>query len=374
MAEREDFVTTTNTRVTADASDLRGGRDSDQIRSEIHRTRSNMDETFAALDAKLTPSQIGLEVWNLFKGGSSAGASKLWRIAKEHPMPAAVIGLGLGWLLVESSKQEEVRESYRLRGQDSDYGYGRPSYAGTAGTRAYTAYESDYEYDEEGGRLSAAKDKVKDVAESAKDAVTGAAHKVGDAASSAKEHAIDLGHRAKERASDLKYRTKDKAVALKGQAGYKARRVRLGFWQKMEENPLMVGAATLALGVIAGLSIPSTRKENELMGETRDRLFEEVKETGQEVLEKGRHVAEAVADKVKTEVQGQGLTPDTVVSNVAEKVRTVAKEAVNTAKEEAKRQDLTPDALKQQGQQAADRLGETPRPEVHENEPELIKR
>lgn len=373
MAEREDFVTTNTTTVTSDASDLGGGRDSDRIRSEINRTRSNMDETFAALDAKLTPSQIGLEVWNLFKGGSSAGASKLWRIAKEHPMPAAVIGLGLGWLLVESSREEEDRVSYRrgYRGEYSDYGYGRPSYAGAAGTRSYAAYESpdynDYdEYDEEGGRLSAAKDKVKDVAGSAKDAVSGAAHRVGDVASSAKEHALDLGHRAKDRASDLKYRTKDKAVALKGQAGYKARQAKLGFWQKMEENPLMVGAATLALGVIAGLSLPSTRKENELMGETRDRLFEEVKETGQEVLEKGRHVAEAVVDTVKHEAQGQGLTPDSVVSNVADKVRTVAKEAAHTAKEEAKRQDLTPNALKSQNQNQP--------AEAHEHEPELIKR
>lgn len=372
MAEREDFVTTTNTAAASDASDLGGGRGSERIRSEINRTRSNMDETFAALDAKLTPSQIGLEVWNLFKGGSSAGAGKLWRIAKEHPMPAAVIGLGIGWLLVESTKENEDRASYRLRGEYSDYGYGRPSYA--AETRAYAYGSPGYDEHDEEGRLSAAKDKVKDAAGSAKDAVSGAAHRVGDMADSAKEHALDLGHRAKDRASDLKHRTKDRAVALKGQAGHKARRVRLGFWQKMEENPLMVGAATLALGVIAGLSLPSTRRENELMGETRDRLFDEVKETGQEVLEKGRHVAEAVADTVKHEAQGQGLTPDSVVSNVAEKVRTVAKEAVHTAKEEAKRQDLTPDALKQQGQQAANRVGETARTEAHEHEPELIKR
>lgn len=374
MAQREDFVTGTSTNADLDAS----GRSSEQIRSEINRTRSNMDETFAALDAKLTPSQIGLEVWNLFKGGSSAGASKLWRIAKEHPMPAAVIGLGLGWLLVESSKEEEDRASYRFRGEYSDYGYGRPSYAGATGTRAYTAYDSGYntydEYDEEGGRLSAAKDKVKDVADSAKDAVSGAAHRVGDAASSAKDRVSDLGHRAKDRASGLKYRTKDRAVALKGQANYKARQARLGFWQKMEENPLMVGAATLALGVIAGLSIPSTRKENELMGETRDRILEEVKETGQEVLEKGKHVAEAVVDTVKNEAQGQGLTPDSVVSNVADKVRTVAKEAANTAKEEAKRQNLTPDAMKDRGKQAADRVGDTAQASVHEHEPELIKR
>jgi uncharacterized protein YjbJ (UPF0337 family) len=302
-----------------------------------------MDETFAALDAKLTPSQIGLELWHLFKGGSSAGASKLWRIAREHPMPAAVVGLGLGWLLVESSRHEDRRaadyRSYRA-GYAGDYGYGRSPYAGT---------DYDYGYDEsEEGHLSAAKDKVKDVAGSAKDAVEGAVgtarEKVGDAADWTKEHALDLGHRAK-----------GQAQALKGKAKYQARRAKTGLWQTLEENPLIVGAATLALGVIAGLAIPETEKENELMGETRDRLVEEVKEAGQQTLEKGKHVAEAVADKVKDEVKSAGLTPE----GVAEKVKSVAREAVNTAKEEAKNQDLTPAALKT---------------EVHEPEPELAKR
>ena len=333
MAQTEDFLTN-------DTDDLGSsrGRSSREIRSEIDRTRAGMDETFAALDSKLTPTQIGLEVWNLFKGGSSAGASKLWRVAREHPMPAAVIGLGLGWLLVESSKGDEAK------GYDGKYqryqsaGYGRGSYAG-------------YDYEEESeGRLSAAKDKVKDVAGSAKDAVSGAAdrvgERVGDAADWTKEHALDLGHK-----------TKDQAYALKGKAKRQVRRARMGFWQTLEENPLMVGAATLALGVIAGLAIPSTEKEDELMGETRDHLFEEVKEAGEQALEKGKHVAEAVADKVKEEARNQGLTPESVV----DKVKAVAKEATNTVKEEAK--NLTPDALKNQGQQTA---------EVHE--PELARR
>ncbi len=243
MAQTEDFLNDDRDNLNASS-----GRSSREIRSEIDRTRADLDETFAALDSKLTPSQIGLELWHLFKGGSSAGAGKLWRIAREHPMPAAVIGLGLGWLLVESSKKEDGRSAdygtYRA-GYAGDYGYGRSSYAATG-------YDYDeYELDEEGGRLSAAKDKLHDVADSARekvgDAVGTTREKVGDAAGWTKEHTLDLGHKAK-----------GQARALKGKAKNQARRAKTGLWQTLEENPLIIGAATLAVGVIAGRLIPET--------------------------------------------------------------------------------------------------------------------
>jgi hypothetical protein len=333
MAQTEDFVTR-----DSDLDESRG-RSSREIRSEIDRTRSDMDDTFAALDAKMTPSQIGLEIWNLFKGGSTAGASKLWQVAREHPMPAAVVGLGLGWLMVESSrKSDDAYDGLDRGAYRGDYrGYGSSSYRqGYAGTSGYPDFDA-----EDSGLLSAAKDKVQDVASGARDALSSATDKVGDAADWTKEHASELGHQVADKASDLGHQARDRAVELKRQARQKARGAKLGFWQTMEENPLMIGAATLALGVVAGLLIPSTDKEDELMGETRDHLFDEVKEAGQQALDKGKHVAEAVADKVKEEAQHQGLTAE----GVAEKVKTVAKEATNTAKEEAKRQNLTPDAL-----------------------------
>jgi hypothetical protein len=345
MAQREDFVTGTSDL------DAGSGRNSSEIRSEIDRTRSDMDETFAALDAKLTPKEIGLELWNLFKGGSSTGASKLWQVAREHPMPAAVVGLGLGWLLVESSGKSDKADAYdgRYRGEyrgeyrganSGAYGYGRTSYRqGYAGTGS--GYEAGYEADDEGsGLLSAAGDKVKDLAGSAKDALSSATGKVGDAADWTKEHASELGHEVADRASSMGHGVAHRASALRGQAKQKARSARLGFWQTMEENPLMVGAAVLALGVIAGLAVPSTDKEDELMGETRDRLLDDVKEAGQQALDKGKHVAEAVADKVKEEARNQGLTAEGVV----DKVKNVAREATNTVKEEAKRQNLTSEA------------------------------
>jgi hypothetical protein len=381
MAQTEDFVTN-----DSDLSSGRG-RDSREIRSEIDRTRSDMDETFAALDAKLTPKEIGLELWHLFKGGSTTGASKLWQVAREHPMPAAVVGLGLGWLMVESSRKSDAydgldREGYR--------GYGASSYR-----QGYAGTGSGYsDYEEESGMLSTVKDKAHDVADSAKEALSSAGDKVSDLAGQTKEKVSGLGHQVADKASGLGHQVTGKASDLRRQAKTQVRRARVGFWQTMEENPLVVGAATLALGVIAGLLIPSTDKEDELMGETRDHLLDQAKETGQQMLDKSKHVAEAVADKVKEEAQHQGLTPEGLV----DKVKTVAKEATNTAKEEAKRQNLTPDALTNQGGQQAQPQGQgqqqakpaqpgqqaagqpeaqgskTPsaKPEVHE--PELAKR
>ncbi len=65
----------------------------------------------------------------------------------------------------------------------------------------------------------------------------------------------------------------------------------------LQEDPLKAGAATLALGFVAGLLLPSTRKENELMGEQRERLLERAREAGQEALDRGqRIVVQAVAN------------------------------------------------------------------------------
>ncbi len=301
MAQREDFVTG-GASTSADPG-FGADRNSDQIRSDIDRTRADMDETFNALESKLTPGQIAEEAWGLFKGGSSAGATKLLAIVRQHPLPSAVIGLGVGWLLVESSRRSEP-------GYDDGY----DGYDGYGSAEAWKR--------ESQGVLASAKVTVKDVAGSAKEAVSNAADTVGEKAEHLKDQALDLGHQAQ-----------DKALKLKRKAKTGVRRVRTGFWETMESNPLLVGAATLALGIVAGLAIPSTDVEDEWMGETRDQLVDQAKELGQEALDKGKGMAGTVADKVKAEAEHQGLTPQAL----ADKVKSVAQEATNTVKDEVQK-------------------------------------
>ncbi|HEX5718203.1 MAG TPA: DUF3618 domain-containing protein [Thermoanaerobaculia bacterium] len=326
MAYREDEVT--NDR----------GPDSRQIRNEIESTRREMDRNLDALESKLTPTQLAMEAWGLFRGGSTAGASRLWRLAKQHPGPAAVIGVGLAWMLSENTKGSDER---------SEYGY-RPGYAGAYGYTGRRGYAGDYDKgiyegnDEGEGRVSSALhsagDKVSSAAGTAKDAVTGAAstakEAVVDAASTAKDAVIGAKDRVAEAAGTAREKASELSWQARERARYRTRQARVGFWETMEERPLALGAAAIALGVVAGLMIPSTRKEDELMGETRDRLMERAKEVGGEALEKGKQVAHVAVDTLKEEAERQDLTPE----KLAEKVRTVAKEATNTVKEEGKRQ------------------------------------
>ncbi len=370
MASIEDAL---NRSPKAGEPGYEGGEPSSRkIQADIDRTRSNMDRTFDAIESKLTPGQLLQEAWGIFKGGSGAGASKMMKIAKQHPLPSAVIGLGIGWLLLDSSRAtstQRSRQSYA----------GNPDYPGTRDAWGERWPESRASEGE--GRLGAAKDALKSAAGSAADLATNAKEKVGDLASQAGDKLGDLTDKVKEQASELTDKVKEQASDFGDRVQQGTRKVRLGFWQLLEERPLAVGAATLAIGLLAGLSIPSTDVEDELMGETRDQLFDSAKETGRELLDKGKHVADAAVDAVKQAADDQNLSVD----SLSDKVKTVANEAKEAVKTEAKNQHLTPEipaanagnqAQAKPGQpqpsQAKPSQPQATQPEVRE--PELAKR
>jgi hypothetical protein len=167
-------------------------------------------------------------------------------------MPATLIGVGLGWLLVE-----------RIRATDPC---------------ALPEGLAEMTDDLSTSRIVSAAGAVKDAAGHAVDSVKDATSHAFDTVKDATGHAVDA---IKETASDLNQQAHDTAAHLKSTA----RQARISFWQTMEENPLAVGATILTLGAIAGFALPSTRKEDSLMGETRDQLFSSVREAGHEVVE-----------------------------------------------------------------------------------------
>jgi gas vesicle protein len=59
-----------------------------------------------------------------------------------------------------------------------------------------------------------------------------------------------------------------------------------------KENPLGLAVGGVAVGFLAGLMIPSTRVEDERIGEVADQLKDTARETGQEALQRGKQVAQ----------------------------------------------------------------------------------
>jgi Protein of unknown function (DUF3618) len=73
-----------------------------------------------------------------------------------------------------------------------------------------------------------------------------------------------------------------------------------------ERNPLGLAIGGAAVGFLAGILLPSTRVENERMGEMSDRVVDAAKETAGEAVERGREVAATAADAAKDSGREQG--------------------------------------------------------------------
>ena len=70
-----------------------------------------------------------------------------------------------------------------------------------------------------------------------------------------------------------------------------------------QENPLGLAVGAVAVGFLAGMLIPETRVEHERLGPMADQVKDQVRETGQEALERGKQVAQETAQAAKDTAQ-----------------------------------------------------------------------
>src|SRR5207248_5776190 len=62
-----------------------------------------------------------------------------------------------------------------------------------------------------------------------------------------------------------------------------------------QENPLGLALASVAVGFVAGMLVPSSKIEDEKLGPVADQVKQQAADTGQEALERGKQVAQDAA-------------------------------------------------------------------------------
>jgi ElaB/YqjD/DUF883 family membrane-anchored ribosome-binding protein len=261
-------------------------------RVEIERTRAGMSETVDAIQERLSPENLKEQAKDRVEqakdrvkeatvGKAQEAGSGIVDTIRQNPLPAALTGIGLGWLFVNARKQGSSRPPYRdTVYRDAAYVEGYPptnEYAPAA-----PGYPSRYE-GESGSSTGQALGNARD--------------KVGETAT-----------QAQDKAGELASRTQDRVSSLGEQARYQAQRASGGFQRMLRENPLAVGTLAVGVGAAVGLAIPETSKEHEVMGEARDNLVDKAQEKVQETQQKAQRVAEEAQSAVQQEAENQGLT------------------------------------------------------------------
>ena len=237
---------------------------------------------------------------------TDAGTSVLDTI-KANPIPAAMIGIGLGWLLLgggtsnRRGSAERTMRRYRLDAGPR-YGYGYDEGYGYAEGR-------DEGYDRGPRRvLRQGQRAVGNAVHQASEGVSNLGHRVQEGASHLVEGAQGVAHDATETVShfaqDAGHRVADMAggarqaamqfagdARVRGQrvargAGRQIMRAERGVENTMRENPLALGAVAIAIGAAIGLSLPHTHIEDEWMGDTKERLLHQAEDLAGEAIHK----------------------------------------------------------------------------------------
>jgi len=233
----------------------------EQIENEIEHTRAEVSATIDAIQSKLTPGQLMDQTVGYLRTSLPADfGSNLSRSVRDNPLPVALVGIGLAWLMMggQPSRRNSSRfaEDIDYRLEDTEAGLGER--AGAAGERV-KARASELR-----GRAREATDSVRD--------------KFSASTDSARARLSELGNRSRERYD----------------------RARGSVNHAIEEQPLVIGAVGIAVGAILGASLPRTHREDEFMGETRDHLLDSAKQSAREQVDSAK---QAVAGNGQTDIR-----------------------------------------------------------------------
>lgn len=263
--------------------------------SDAEQTRERIASTVDSLQYRLNPrNMVNRSVSSLQDRGIDL-VDNAREMMREHRVALSVIGLSAALLLL-NRKRLASRDSYSFDAYDDVYGGdmndGYDATADETSTRP--------------GMWSRVRDRASGARSSASDRAHSARDYTSDKWQSARERTSDYASRARTRASDARQRAAQ---------GY-------------DENPLTGALVGIAAGALLGLLLPRTQRENEMLGETRDRLADAAKSA-----------ARAAADTAKQQLDEKGLNMDAAKAKLAEvgqQAKDVARTAAQTAASEAK--------------------------------------
>lgn len=197
----------------------------DAARQEMVATRHRIEQKAEALKARMSAKELAKPWIDPLRERLGGGGEKIIEAFRDHPVPLALVGVGLGWMLIRDA-----------RGPREASG---PSFG------------------------EKASDKVHDLKES-----------VGQSADAVQEKAQRVKESLGRSASRVKEAGRSGATAVSD-----------WFGNTLDENPWLLAVGAAAVGAALGLSFPLTEWEKDKAGKAAERLAAAAIDKGKETIE-----------------------------------------------------------------------------------------
>jgi hypothetical protein len=318
------------------------GTDTAAIRADIRETRERMSHTLDGIGERLNPQvlkqqvqdnieEVKQRVKHDIREATIGRAEHMARNAavrvtdtrrgiadaiRDNPIPAAMVGIGLGWLLYSGRRSDSYGETEMIYQPRSDGFVPQGDYPGMYNQQGAMDRATEWA----GQTTSGVRDRAEDLTGRAQETVS-------DLAGRTREATSEVVVRPTEILGDTAARARSAAGSLAQQTRSQAGRIEHRFQDAIVESPLVVGAAAIALGLTAGLAVPSTRREAELMGGPRDQLFDRARGMAEETTGRVQQVAQRVVEEAQSTAQEAMQTLQSTVKEAAQDLQSTAREA-----------------------------------------------
>jgi Protein of unknown function (DUF3618) len=322
----------------------------EQLEHETEQARSRIADTLEELRACMTPGQVVNQLADrVGDAGARAFLNNLKRQTVDNPVPVALIGAGIAWLMlggVEKGRSTSSGVGQRL---ENTANAAAEAIRDTADTTAHAASRKSAELSDTANRKSEAasrkgaewsdaasrkssewSDKAAGMAEDARERISSAADRVGQSASdvgaSARQMAGSAGD-ALQRSASAGYEaisestSKTATAATASARAARQRTLQAGnaLVDFCREQPLVLAGLGLAIGGTIGALLPQTETEDRLLGETSDQFKERAQDLASEQYEAAKKVGERALDAAQDETTKQAAKQEQEAASNGEK-------------------------------------------------------
>jgi hypothetical protein len=259
----------------------------EQLEQETEQTRKQLSDTLDELRASMTPGRLIDQISERLSDGAPAEFTRnLKDQVVGNPLPVAVIGASLAWLMLgprTGSRATAGAGARRTANLGADGSAAGPGFADGVASTINRAKD-------------AAKDAANQVGGSMRDAAGSMSQSAQQAAGGFRETAGSMADAASRTVSSISESTK-----LAGHQTLKTGSTLLDFCR---EQPLFLAGLGIAVGVLMGGLVPTTETEDRIMGDASDKMKEQAQDLASQYVD-GSQTGERAADAT----QGEAAKP-----------------------------------------------------------------